>query len=105
MSGFELRNLHSSESAMDFCTRLHDLAEQWRREATDRKAVVDAVILEQLLSSLPSEVVLSWSLRLDKKKKRTIREICGEKNAVPSSDIMLDDARSAQGKSRGLSRT
>ena len=46
----------SSESAMDFCTRLHDLAEQWLREATDRKAVVDAVILEQLLSSLPSEV-------------------------------------------------
>ena len=29
-------------------------------------------------------------------KKRTIPEICGEKNAVPSSDIMLDDARSAQ---------
>ena len=32
------------------------------------------------------------------KKKGTIREICGEKNAVPSSDILLDDARSAQGK-------
>ena len=38
------------------------------------------------------------------KKKRTISEIRGEKNAVPSSDIMLDAARSAQGKSRGLSR-
>ena len=38
------------------------------------------------------------------KKKRTIPEIRGEKNAVPSCDIMLDDARSAQGKSRGQSR-
>ena len=37
-------------------------------------------------------------------KKRTILEIRGEKNAVPSCDIMLDDARSAQGKSRGQSR-
>ena len=37
-------------------------------------------------------------------KKRTISEIRGEKNAVPSSDIMLDDARSAQGKSRTESR-
>ena len=41
---------------MDFCTRMHDFAEQWLRKATDRNAVVDAVILEQLLSSLPTEV-------------------------------------------------
>ena len=32
------------------------------------------------------------------KKKRTIPEIRGEKNPVPSCDIMLDHARSAQGK-------
>ena len=38
------------------------------------------------------------------KKKRTIPEIRGEKNAVPSCDIMLDDAHSAQGKSRGQAR-
>ena len=44
-----------------------------------------------------------WAIRVPT-KKRTICEIRGEKNAVPSSDIMLDDARSAQGKSRGLSR-
>ena len=37
-------------------------------------------------------------------KKRTIPEIRGEKNAVPSCDIMLDDARSALGKSCGQSR-
>ena len=37
-------------------------------------------------------------------KKRTIPEIRGQKNAVPSCDIMLDDARSAQGKSRRQSR-
>ena len=53
----------SSESAMDFCTRLHDLAEQWLRKATDQKAVVDAVILEQLLSSLPSEVQVHMHVR------------------------------------------
>ena len=46
----------SVESALDFCTRLHDLAEQWLREATDRADVVDALILEQLLSSLPPDV-------------------------------------------------
>ena len=40
---------------------------------------------------------------LDKKKK-TNPEIRGEKNAVPPCDIMLDDVRSAQGKSRGQSR-
>ena len=42
--------------------------------------------------------VLPWT------KKRTIPEICGEKNAVPSCDIMLDDARSAQGESCGQLR-
>ena len=31
------------------------------------------------------------------KIKRTICEICGEKTAVPSCDIMLDHARSALG--------
>ena len=31
-------------------------------------------------------------------KKRTIPEIRGEKNAVPSRDILLDHARSAQAK-------
>ena len=36
-------------------------------------------------------------------KKRTILEIRGEKNAVPR-DIMLDQARSAQGESRRQSR-
>ena len=44
-------------------------------------------------------VVLPWP-----KKKRTIPKIRGEKNAVPSCDIMLGDARSVQGKSRGQSR-
>ena len=39
-------------------------------------------------------VQLPWT------KKRTIPEIRGKKNAVPR-DIMFDDARSAQGKSRG----
>ena len=38
------------------------------------------------------------------KKKRTIPEIRGEKNTVPSCEIMLDHARSAQGKSCGLLR-
>ena len=38
--------------------------------------------------------LLTWT----KKKKRTILEICGEKNAVRSCDIMLDDARSTQSK-------
>ena len=37
-------------------------------------------------------------------KNRTIPEIRGEKNTVPSCDFMLDDARSAQGKSRGQSQ-
>ena len=49
-------------------------------------------------SGLSAVHVLPWP------KKRTILEIRGKKNAVPSCDIMLDDARSAQGKSRGQSR-
>ena len=42
--------------------------------------------------------LLPWT-----KKKNHPRDCC-EKNAGPSCDIMLDDARSAQGKSRGKSR-
>ena len=36
-----------------------------------------------------------------KKKKRTIPEIGGDKNAVPSCDVRLAHAQSAQGKSEG----
>ena len=39
-----------------------------------------------------------------RQKIRTIPEIRGEKNAVPSCDILLDHARSAQGKHCGESR-
>ena len=38
------------------------------------------------------------STTLDNKKRTTITEIRGEKNAVRSWDIMLNDARSTQGK-------
>ena len=46
--------------------------------------------------------VLPWTKKKKKKKKRTIPEIGGEKNAVPSCDVTrLVHARSAQGKSEG----
>ena len=56
------------------------------------------------VSSGWSKTVFSAGMYYPGQKKRTIPEIRGEKNAVPSSDIMLDDARPAQGKRRGLSR-
>ena len=64
----------------------------------DRLFLIWSLILALVLVGIFLLDILPWT------KKRTIREICGEKNAVPSSDIMLDNARSAQGKSLGLSR-
>ena len=75
-------------------------------EVTNKLLFHPYVVMHQLRksSALPKterNTGLVRATTLD--KKRTIRKISGEKNAVPSSDIMLDDARSAQG-SRGLSR-
>ena len=80
-----------------------DVVAQLEKELTEQQKKVP-----QSMKGGPCEASLDPVLKqhnvLPWPKKRTIIEIRGEKNAVLSCDIMLDDARSAQGKSRGQSR-
>ena len=63
---FRTTKLNSGETQRELVTRLHDLAGRWAKDCTDVKDLLDLVVKEQFLGTLPSEARLWVSERKPK---------------------------------------
>ena len=83
---------------LEFETFLPDISSKYR-QADPRKSAKKIVRFQEKLRYMFKE-----GFYYPGQKKRSIPEIAARRTLFPSCDIMLDDARSAHGKSRGQSQ-